>query len=51
MENWARVNFGGYSDFDQRKGLQEGTQILLDGVVINDWEIIALQFKSKWIKR
>jgi hypothetical protein len=51
VENWGRVNFGVRSTFDQRKGLRENTTILLDDKEVTGWEIISLQFKSKWINR
>lgn len=51
VENWGRVNYGVRSIFDQRKGLRENTTILLDNKEITGWEIISLQFKSKWVKR
>ncbi|CAG2059296.1 unnamed protein product, partial [Timema podura] len=49
VENWGRVNFDNSLDaFDQKKGLWEGS-VLLDGNKLEDWEIIALQFKRKWV--
>ncbi|PSN41039.1 hypothetical protein C0J52_17739, partial [Blattella germanica] len=50
VENWGRVNFGVHSDFDQRKGLREEVQVLVDDVELSGWEIIALQFKSEWVR-
>ena len=51
VENWGRVNFGLESAFDQRKGLHEGTKVLLDNTEVSNWEIISLQFNSNLIKR
>nr|CAD7194984.1 unnamed protein product [Timema douglasi] len=49
VENWGRVNFDNSLDaFDQKKGLWEGS-VLLNGNKLEDWEIIALQFKRKWV--
>nr|AIA09347.1 beta-galactosidase [Periplaneta americana] len=49
VENWGRVNFGYRSTFDQRKGLRENTEILIDNNEITGWEVISLQFKSNWV--
>jgi hypothetical protein len=51
VENWGRVNFGVHATFDQRKGLLENTKILLDDEEVTGWEIVSLQFKSKWVNR
>jgi hypothetical protein len=51
VENWGRVNYGVRSKFDQRKGLLENTKILLDDEEVTGWEIVSLQFKSKWVNR
>jgi hypothetical protein len=51
VENWGRVNYGVRSNFDQRKGLLENTKILLDDEEVTGWEILSLQFKSKWVNR
>ncbi|CAB3370135.1 Hypothetical predicted protein [Cloeon dipterum] len=49
VENWARVNFGSPSDFEQKKGLFEGP-VSVDGQVLSNLTAIPLEFKSKWVK-
>ncbi|ODN01563.1 Beta-galactosidase-1-like protein 2 [Orchesella cincta] len=49
IENTARVNFGNDNHFLQEKGLVNGTY-KLNGNDISDIEIIALEFKSAWVK-
>jgi hypothetical protein len=51
VENWGRVNYGVRSTFDQRKGLLENTKIVFDDKEVRGWEIISLQFKSRWVNR
>ena len=50
VENLGRTNFGKPHQFNQKKGLWEGP-VSLDGQVIQDWEIIPLEFKGDWVKR
>lgn len=56
IENMGRINFGKAKNFLQRKGLvgplfdpQESYH--LNGVPITDIEVIALEFKSSWVKK
>jgi len=55
IENKGRVNFGRLQHFEQHKGLR-GTRLAstetyhLNGVEIENVEIVALEFKSAWIK-
>ncbi|CAL8109678.1 unnamed protein product [Orchesella dallaii] len=49
IENTARINFGNDNHFLQEKGLVNGTY-KLNGNDITDIEIIALEFKSAWVK-
>jgi len=49
VENMARVNFGWANDFLQQKGLPTGG-VQFDGVQATDFEIYALEFKSRWVK-
>lgn len=48
VENMGRVNYGLPKNFNQKKGIWEGP-IKLDGAVQNNWRIIPLEFKSKWV--
>lgn len=49
VENLGRANFGQPHMFDQKKGLWQG-EVLLDGVPLKGWEIIALEFKGDWVQ-
>jgi hypothetical protein len=49
VENLGRTNYGRPHEFMQKKGLWEGP-ILLDGKPIDDWEIVPLEFKKKWVQ-
>lgn len=44
VENWGRNNFGGIKQFYQFKGLWQG-DVYVNDKVINNWEIIPLEFK------
>jgi len=48
VENLGRTNYGQPHDFNQLKGLWEGA-VSIDGTVLEDWEIIPLEFKSSWV--
>ncbi len=50
IENTGRINFGSDHDFLQHKGLVDG-EYKLNGEDITDIEIIALEFKSKWVQK
>ncbi|ODM87048.1 hypothetical protein Ocin01_19634, partial [Orchesella cincta] len=50
IENHGRVNFGNDWDFLQQKGLWVDGVYKLNGNDITDIEIIALEFKSAWVK-
>jgi hypothetical protein len=50
VENMGRTNYGRPHDFLQKKGLWEGP-VLLNGKQIEKWDIVPLEFKSKWVKR
>jgi len=49
VENFGRVNFGIPSDFLFQKGLHEGS-ITIDGEIMNQIEIMALEFKGDWVR-
>ena len=49
VENLGRTNYGRPHEFMQKKGLWEGP-ILLDGKPIDDWEMVPLEFKKKWVQ-
>jgi beta-galactosidase-like protein len=53
IENMGRVNFGNSWHFIQHKGLlgKEGDSYHLNDMEITDIEIIALEFKSNWVKK
>ncbi|XP_030746583.1 beta-galactosidase-1-like protein 3 [Sitophilus oryzae] len=44
VENWGRVNVGAYRQY---KGLWEGN-VLINGNIISDWTLYALEFKKSW---
>jgi hypothetical protein len=52
VESVSRVNFGGAGDFVQQKGIAPVHQsaIELNNEEIQDLEIIAVEFKSDWVK-
>lgn len=50
VENWGRVNFGAHHQFFQYKGLWQGP-ILLNNESVDNWVIIPLEFKTRWIKK
>ncbi|XP_044259370.1 beta-galactosidase-1-like protein 2 [Tribolium madens] len=47
VENWGRSNYGKLNQFNQFKGLWQGN-VLINDVVLHNWEIIPLEFQSKW---
>ncbi|KAK3923547.1 Beta-galactosidase-1-like protein 3 [Frankliniella fusca] len=50
IENWSRNNYGKLStDFNQYRGLKEN-QINIDGEIIENFTIYALQFKGEWVR-
>jgi len=49
VENMARVNFGHAGDFLQQKGIPSGN-ISIDGAPASDFQVFALEFKSKWVQ-
>ena len=50
VENMGRANYGRPHEFNQKKGLWEGP-VLLDGQELQDWEIVPLEFKKKWVNK
>ena len=48
VENLGRNNFGKPHQFDQKKGIWE-YPVTLDGIPLNDWELIPLEFKGEWV--
>ena len=51
VENMGRVNVGPVPrDWIERKGMSKG-EIWLDGIQRKGFEVIALEFKSAWVKR
>jgi hypothetical protein len=55
IENMGRVNFGAAWSFEQHKGLVGNLTPVeyyhLDGVEIQNIEIVSLEFKSSWVKK
>jgi hypothetical protein len=49
VENTARINFGHAHHFLQQKGLP-AARVTLSGEPVNQFEIIAAEFKGNWIK-
>lgn len=50
VENMGRVNFGWENDFLQQRGLPNGGSIMVDDNEIEEIEVFAAEFKSKWVK-
>ena len=46
-ENWGRNNFGSLDQFNQHKGIWQGNIFLNDNMLL-DWQLIPLEFKTKW---
>jgi len=49
VENLGRVNFGSPHNYQALKGLWEG-DVLLDNVILEDWEHIAVEMKPQWLE-
>ncbi|XP_050293705.1 beta-galactosidase-1-like protein 2 [Anthonomus grandis grandis] len=49
VENNARNNYGSLNQFQQFKGLID--DVLINDEVINNWQIIPLEFKRSWNKQ
>ncbi|KAJ8920356.1 hypothetical protein NQ315_005220 [Exocentrus adspersus] len=49
VENWGRNNFGYLEQFNQFKGLWQGS-VYLNFKELVDWEIVPLEFKKSWTK-
>lgn len=50
IENWSRNNYGKLStDFHEVRGLAPN-QIKVDGKVVENFKVYALQFKGKWVR-
>ncbi|XP_018580074.1 beta-galactosidase-1-like protein 2 [Anoplophora glabripennis] len=49
VENWGRNNFGYLEQFNQFKGLWQGS-VYLNNREITNWEIVPLEFKKSWTK-
>ncbi|KAJ8940318.1 hypothetical protein NQ318_014392, partial [Aromia moschata] len=49
VENWGRVNYGKLYQFKQHKGLWQG-DILINDVILSNWQVIPLEFKRSQIK-
>lgn len=47
VENWGRVNVGVYKQF---KGIWQGG-VKLNNVIIHDWTIYPLEFKTSWTNK
>ncbi|GJQ86290.1 hypothetical protein Trydic_g8986 [Trypoxylus dichotomus] len=47
VENMGRVNYGKLGQFNQYKGLWQGSAYLND-VKLENWQIFPLEFKTKW---
>lgn len=49
VENWGRSNYGKLFQFNQTKGLKN--DVLINEQVLNDWMIVPLEFKQKWLEK
>ncbi|XP_019876813.1 beta-galactosidase-1-like protein 3 [Aethina tumida] len=47
VENWGRVNFGYLEQFNQYKGLWQGS-VYINNEELKEWDIIPLEFKTSW---
>ena len=50
VENLGRANFGSPHNYEQKKGLWEG-DVLLDGLVLDDWEHISIEPTGPWMNQ
>ncbi|XP_066945633.1 beta-galactosidase-1-like protein 2 [Macrobrachium rosenbergii] len=48
VENLARVNYGGPGDFNEKKGIWEGS-VFIDGIEIDEWVIHSMEMKGKQV--